>query len=66
MKCKITNYVQSLGVFLIGPKDKGILYEHREMEFGDKYNETDLLKALENIWTVRFYVFFFFGCESSW
>ncbi|CAB1312859.1 unnamed protein product [Coregonus sp. 'balchen'] len=26
------------GVFVIGPKDQGILLEHREKEFGDKVN----------------------------
>lgn len=36
-------------VFLIGPGDQGILYEHREMEFGDHHNSTELLAALEKI-----------------
>jgi len=36
-------------VFLIGPGQQGILYEHREMEFGDHFNETQLLAALKNI-----------------
>lgn len=36
-------------VFLIGPGDQGILYEHREMEFGDHFNSTQLLEALNNI-----------------
>lgn len=37
------------GVFLIGPGNQGILYEHREMEFGDHHNSTELLAALEKI-----------------
>ena len=37
------------GVFLIGPGDQGILYEHREMEFGDNFNESELLDALAKI-----------------
>ncbi|KAK4320144.1 hypothetical protein Pmani_008979 [Petrolisthes manimaculis] len=36
-------------VFLVGPGDQGILYEHREMEFGDHHNSTQLLEALNNI-----------------
>jgi len=36
-------------VFLIGPGQQGILYEHREKEFGDHFNETQLLEALEKI-----------------
>lgn len=38
-------------VFLIGPGDQGILYEHREMEFGDHFNSTEILEALKNIKT---------------
>lgn len=37
------------GVYLIGPGDQGLLYEHREMEFGDNFNQTELLNALANI-----------------
>jgi len=36
-------------VFLIGPGSQGILYEHRELEFGDHHNSTELLAALEQI-----------------
>lgn len=36
-------------MFLIGPGNQGILYEHREMEFGDHHNSTELLAALEKI-----------------
>lgn len=33
-------------VFVIGPGSQGILYEHREKEFGDKANTTQLLEAV--------------------
>ncbi|KAL7633605.1 UNVERIFIED_CONTAM: hypothetical protein RMT77_016138 [Armadillidium vulgare] len=34
------------GVYLIGPGDTGILYEHKEMEFGDAHNETELMEVI--------------------
>jgi len=37
------------GVYLIGPGSQGILYEHREMEFGDHFNSLQLLAALETL-----------------
>ncbi|RXG58639.1 Redox-regulatory protein [Armadillidium vulgare] len=33
-------------VYLIGPGDTGILYEHKEMEFGDAHNETELMEVI--------------------
>ncbi|KAG0722015.1 Redox-regulatory protein FAM213A [Chionoecetes opilio] len=36
-------------VFLLGPGGQGILYEHREREFGDHYNTTELLDALSKV-----------------
>lgn len=36
-------------VFLIGPGNQGILYEHREMEFGDHHDNAELLAALEKV-----------------
>lgn len=36
-------------VYVIGPGQQGILLEHREMEFGDKVNKTDVIQALEQI-----------------
>lgn len=37
------------GVFVLGPGNQGILYEHREMEFGDHYDSTLLLEAVDKI-----------------
>lgn len=37
------------GVFVIGPKDQGILYEHRERVWGDHCNITHLLEAVSRI-----------------
>lgn len=37
------------GVFVIGPGDQGILYEHREMDFGDHANLTQVLEAANKI-----------------
>lgn len=36
-------------VFVLGPGNQGILYEHREMEFGDHYDSPLLLQALDKI-----------------
>lgn len=36
-------------VFLLGPGEQGILYEHREMEFGDHFNSAELLEALKKV-----------------
>uniref|UniRef100_A0A0P4WQW8 Peroxiredoxin-like 2A n=1 Tax=Scylla olivacea TaxID=85551 RepID=A0A0P4WQW8_SCYOL len=38
-------------VFLLGPGSQGILYEHREREFGDHHNSTELLEALSKLQT---------------
>uniref|UniRef100_A0A8C7ZP49 Peroxiredoxin-like 2A n=1 Tax=Oryzias sinensis TaxID=183150 RepID=A0A8C7ZP49_9TELE len=35
------------GVFVIGRDPQGILLEHREMEFGDKVNISDVLHAVK-------------------
>ena len=37
------------GVFVIGPGDTGILYEHREKYWGDYVNTSDVLSAAEKI-----------------
>jgi len=37
------------GVFVIGPGEQGVLYEHREAEFGDHANTTAILDAIKNI-----------------
>uniref|UniRef100_A0AAY4AIT0 Peroxiredoxin-like 2A n=1 Tax=Denticeps clupeoides TaxID=299321 RepID=A0AAY4AIT0_9TELE len=36
-------------VYVIGPGQEGILFEHREMEFGDKVNVQDVLHAARRI-----------------
>lgn len=38
-------------VYVIGPQQQGILLEHREMEFGDKVQKSDVLQAVEQIKT---------------
>lgn len=35
------------GVFVVGPGDEGILFEHRESEFGDHANTTEILEAVK-------------------
>ena len=35
-----------VAVYVIGPGDQGILYEHRELEFGDHHNQSALLEAV--------------------
>lgn len=37
------------GVFVIGPGDQGILYEHQEKMFGDHADLKDVLAAVNNI-----------------
>ena len=37
------------GLYLFGPGDQGILYEHREKEFGDHFDRNELLEALSKI-----------------
>uniref|UniRef100_A0A0B7B8W8 Peroxiredoxin-like 2A n=1 Tax=Arion vulgaris TaxID=1028688 RepID=A0A0B7B8W8_9EUPU len=37
------------GVFVIGPGSQGIIFEHREKEFGDYADTTEVLKAVEKI-----------------
>jgi len=37
------------GVYVIGSGDQGILYEHREMDFGDHANMTEVMNAVKNI-----------------
>uniref|UniRef100_A0A4W5Q851 Peroxiredoxin-like 2A n=1 Tax=Hucho hucho TaxID=62062 RepID=A0A4W5Q851_9TELE len=39
------------GVFVIGAGQQGVLLEHREMEFGDKVNILDVLKAARKVQT---------------
>ena len=35
-----------VGVFVIGSGDTGVLFEHRESEFGDHANLTDIMNAV--------------------
>ena len=37
------------GVFVIGPADQGILFQHEEKEFGDHADLKDILEAVKNI-----------------
>lgn len=37
------------GVFVIGRAQQGILLEHREIEFGDKVNSEDVIRAVRRI-----------------
>ena len=37
------------GVFVIGPGDSGIIFEHREKYWGDYVNSTDVIKAVEKM-----------------
>ena len=37
------------GVFVIGPDDTGIVFEHREKYWGDYVDTSDVLQAVENI-----------------
>uniref|UniRef100_A0A8D2ZJF9 Peroxiredoxin-like 2A n=1 Tax=Scophthalmus maximus TaxID=52904 RepID=A0A8D2ZJF9_SCOMX len=37
------------GVFVIGPRDQGILLEHHEKEFGDKVNMLAVLRTARNM-----------------
>ena len=37
------------GVFVIGPGDSGIIFEHREKYWGDYVNTSDVIKAVEGI-----------------
>jgi hypothetical protein len=37
------------GVYVIGPGDQGILFQHHEMELGDIANVTDVLAAAKKI-----------------
>jgi len=37
------------GVYVIGPGDSGVLFEHRESEFGDHANLTDVMEAVKSI-----------------
>ena len=36
-------------MFLLGPGEQGILYEHRELEFGDHHDPVLLAEALQQI-----------------
>lgn len=37
------------GVYVIGPGQSGIYYQHHEMEFGDHANLTDIIEAAKMI-----------------
>ena len=36
-----------IGVYVIGSGDSGVLFEHRESEFGDHANVTDIMTAVQ-------------------
>ncbi len=42
-------YVYIAGVFVIGPGEQGILMEHREGEFGDHANITEVMEAVDKM-----------------
>ena len=37
------------GVYVIGPGDQGVLYHHQELVWGDHFNKTQLLQAVNQI-----------------
>ena len=39
------------GVFVVGPADQGVLFEHREKVWGDHADPKDVRAAVENIKT---------------
>lgn len=45
----ITYFTCFLGVFVIGPGQSGIYYQHHEMEFGDHANLTEVIEAVQRI-----------------
>ena len=36
------------GVYVVGPGEEGILFEHREAEWGDHANTTEILEVVKN------------------
>jgi len=36
-------------VYVLGPRDQGVLFEHREGTFGDNVNTTDVMAAVKKI-----------------
>ena len=36
-------------MFVIGPRDQGIVFEKRNMDFGDTVNATEVLEAVKSI-----------------
>lgn len=44
-----TCFMLITGVFVIGPTDEGILFQHEEKEFGDHADLKDILEAVKNI-----------------
>ena len=38
-----------LGLFVIGPGEDGIFFEHRQSEWGDHANRTELMQAVERM-----------------
>jgi len=36
-----------IGVYVIGSGDSGVLFEHRESEFGDHANVTDIMTTVQ-------------------
>jgi len=37
------------GVFVLGPGEEGIVYEHREGSWGDNVNTTEVMNAVEKM-----------------
>ena len=37
------------GVYVLGKDDQGVLYHHQEVVWGDHFNKTELLEAVNKI-----------------
>lgn len=37
------------GVFVVGPGEQGVMFEHRESEWGDHANLTDIMQAVQKM-----------------
>lgn len=45
----ISFFTVDAGIFVVGPGEQGILLEHREKEWGDLANTTDILSAVRRM-----------------
>lgn len=48
-RCNVWSFDIRPGVYVIGPGQSGIYYQHHEMEFGDHANLTDIIEAAKMI-----------------